>query len=438
MSVYLGNQIAEIYLGNQPVTQYNPYNYLYVGGYYTTYNSVTSVCFVSLDVNGGKLPNFNIGSGSRGSGPSGIGSNAVTQVWKSAVQSDNKVIVVGEFTSFNSVISRGIARLLPNGELDSTFNIGSGAFIEPGVDADVYALKVLSDDRIAVGGNFRTFNEVSASAFVILDKDGNIETTGSSFTAASVVDRRVNVIETTPDGKLLVGGHFTSPTNRFARLNTDGTLDGTYDHGAAFNGPVYSIKVTDSAVFVGGNFTTFKGTTTRTVAKLTTPTTLTLDTTFASNLGNGAVLAPSTTGIVRAIDVLPSGLVLIGGDFNTFNSFGSTLAFVWLSTDGTFNPNSASNRILFGGPDATNTPWIYDIKVLKDRTFLVGGRFNNVSFYDGSNPTTSITQNRFVRIRVNEAAQYAFSVVSGSWNVGTAFTPDLSGLANVSSINTNI
>ena len=61
-----------------------------------------------------------------------------------------------------------------------------------------------------------------------------------------------------PDGKILIGGSFTSvlgvARNNIARLNTDGTLDTAFNPNA--NGAVYSIAVqADGKILVGGSFT---------------------------------------------------------------------------------------------------------------------------------------------------------------------------------------
>ena len=73
----------------------------------------------------------------------------------------------------------------------------------------------------------------------------------------------VHVVVVQPDGKILIGGDFTtlSPNgggpvtrNRIARLNPDGTLDTAFNPNA--NGIVYSIAVqADGKILAGGAFT---------------------------------------------------------------------------------------------------------------------------------------------------------------------------------------
>jgi len=71
-----------------------------------------------------------------------------------------------------------------------------------------------------------------------------------------------------PDGKILLGGLFTTvygaSRNRIARLNPDGTLDNTFNPGTGAAGQigsaVYSIAVQpDTKVLIGGTFTSVNG-----------------------------------------------------------------------------------------------------------------------------------------------------------------------------------
>src|SRR5436190_5301507 len=77
----------------------------------------------------------------------------------------------------------------------------------------------------------------------------------------------VEVVLVQPDGKILIGGSFTSiapnggsavTRNRIARLNPDGSLDSTFNPNA--NAVVYSLVVqADGKILAGGDFTTVGG-----------------------------------------------------------------------------------------------------------------------------------------------------------------------------------
>src|SRR6202521_538077 len=72
----------------------------------------------------------------------------------------------------------------------------------------------------------------------------------------------VSVVVVQPDGKILIGGRFTTvlgvARNRIARLNPDGTLDTAFNPNA--NNDVYAIAVQpDGKILAGGLFTSIGG-----------------------------------------------------------------------------------------------------------------------------------------------------------------------------------
>ena len=124
----------------------------------------------------------------------------------------------------------------------------------------------------------------------------------------------VRVVVVQPDGKILIGGDFTtlSPNgggavtrNRIARLNPDGTLDTAFDPNA--NATVYSIAVqADGKILVGGTFNganSIGGQTRNHIARLDATT------------GLADSFDPNANGDVRSIALQADGKILVGGDF---------------------------------------------------------------------------------------------------------------------------
>ena len=75
------------------------------------------------------------------------------------------------------------------------------------------------------------------------------------------VNGNVYVLVAQPDGKLLIGGQFSTvsgfPRNNLARLNADGSLDQGFNPSA--NGPVRALLLQgDSRIVIGGDFTTLQ------------------------------------------------------------------------------------------------------------------------------------------------------------------------------------
>src|SRR5437660_1440290 len=123
----------------------------------------------------------------------------------------------------------------------------------------------------------------------------------------------VEVVVVQPDGKILIGGGFTtlSPNggppvtrNRIARLNPDGTLDTAFDPNA--NDFVFSIAVqADGKILVGGCFTSIGGQTRNRIARLD-PTT-----------GLADSFDPNANILVTSLAVQADGKILAGGLFTS-------------------------------------------------------------------------------------------------------------------------
>ncbi len=140
---------------------------------------------------------------------------------------------------------------------------------------------------------------------------------GSVFAGGEGVNGEVNAIAVQGDGKIVIGGRFTTvngqPRNNIARINADGTLDGTFAASieAGVNGQVYALAAQPKGgVIVGGAFTQAGGSNKMNVARYNADGSI--DDTFTS--GDGY---PGTNGPVMAVSVQSDGKVLIGGNFNT-------------------------------------------------------------------------------------------------------------------------
>ena len=134
--------------------------------------------------------------------------------------------------------------------LDTFFNPGSG------VDIWINSIILQADNKILISGNFTKYNNVSRNHIARLNPDGSLESTFNP-------DRGANfLIWTTtlqPDGKILIGGNFTqyngTPRNRLARLNSDGSLDTTFNPGTRTNSLLWAITLQpDGKILIGGGF----------------------------------------------------------------------------------------------------------------------------------------------------------------------------------------
>jgi uncharacterized delta-60 repeat protein len=97
-----------------------------------------------------------------------------------AVQPDGKVVLGGDFeyTYIGSDPDHSIIRLNPDGSLDQSFNDGSGLFgsIGAGNTAyDPYALMIQDDGKIIIAGDFISYDEVNSPYLVRVNPDGSFD-----------------------------------------------------------------------------------------------------------------------------------------------------------------------------------------------------------------------------------------------------------------------
>lgn len=99
----------------------------------------------------------------------GLGANDT--VYTLLIQQDGNILVGGAFTQFHTSTHQGLTRLQPNGELDPAFNPGAGA------NDVVYSILVSpTNSAIYVGGMFTAFNNTRRVGVARLFPDGTVDT----------------------------------------------------------------------------------------------------------------------------------------------------------------------------------------------------------------------------------------------------------------------
>ena len=84
-----------------------------------------------------------------------------------ALQSDGKIIAVGEFTSYNGTSINRIIRLNTDGSIDTSFNVGTG------LNDSAWVVNNQVSDYILAGGSFTSYNGTSANRIIQLNMDGS-------------------------------------------------------------------------------------------------------------------------------------------------------------------------------------------------------------------------------------------------------------------------
>ncbi len=168
-------------------------------------------------------PTFNFKKGANGS------------IFATVVQPDGKILIGGLFTEYNGISRNQIARLNPDGSLDTTFDP------KKGVVGSVNMIALQADGKILIGGDFTEYNYTPINSIARLNPDGSLDT---SFNPTRNI-HSIRAIALQPDGKILIGGRFTyynnTPIYRVVRLNPDGSLDTTFHSGNGANNEIYTI-----------------------------------------------------------------------------------------------------------------------------------------------------------------------------------------------------
>ena len=348
-----------------------------IGGKFNKFNGTTVSKMACLLEDGSIDASFNVGN----SGPDDI-------VKALVLQADGKILVAGNFSKYNNMPSKKIVRILPNGEIDDSFNCGEG------FGTQVYTLAIQPDQKIIAAGAFTKYNKSALNRIVRLLPDGTIDT---DFNIGSGADGIVEIVAIQPDGKIFVGGHFKTfngqPFGGLVRLNSDGSIDSSFNIREGFDKYVYAIAFQpDQKIIVGGNFMTFNGVSQKRIVRLNSDGSL--DQTFDSGTG-------FSKNDVRSILVQPDGRILVGGAFSGTYKNVAVSRLLRLMPSGVFD-NS------FTAP-FNNT--LYDIKFTDDYKLIVGGNFNSVG---------GISKHRIARLKlcVNTTVWNGISWSNGSPSAG--------------------
>jgi uncharacterized delta-60 repeat protein len=277
-----------------------------------------------------------------------VGTGASSDVYSACVQSDGKIIIVGDFSTWNGTSVNRIVRLNSDGTRDTAFTTNTGT----AAAGTINGVALQSDGKIIVVGAFTTWNgSPTINRIARLNTDGTRDTTFTTNvgTAANFTILQVAVQS---DDKIIPVGIFTTwngtSINRIARLNSDGTIDTAFTTsvGTGFNGTTRKVAIqSDGKIIVVGQPTAFNGTTIPAVARLNSNGTL--DTAFNTNLGAGV-----GGSIVYGVNIQPSGKIIFGGSFSTYQGV-AQYYFARVNSDGTsdttFNTNIGTKFINGGG-----------------------------------------------------------------------------------------
>jgi uncharacterized delta-60 repeat protein len=259
-----------------------------------------------------------------------------------AIQSNGQIVVGGAISSLqpngtgNNIVRDGVARINADGTLDLNF--------DPEPNGAVDAIAVQANGQIVLGTTVVTRNAIAR-----VNLDGSVDAGYDPET-----NGQVEALALEPNGEILVGGSFstlqpdgaTLPTtrNNLALLNTDGTIDASFDpnpngavnavnlqaDGSILFGGTFTLLQPNASILIGGSFTHVSNVTVANLALLN------------SDGSPNTALTANPNGAVSALAVQANNQVIIGGSFSTVGGVArSNLARLNTNDtlDTTFNPN---------------------------------------------------------------------------------------------------
>jgi len=281
------------------------------------------------------------------------------------IDGHGRVLMSGRFDSVNGQVRRGLARLLPGGELDLAFDTAEG--VDGPGEPIATVLRVTASGQIIVGGRFSSIGNVARSSIARLNEDGLVDEKfdpGAGFTDDAGMPGVVNDLAFLDDGSLVVVGGFSCFRGERCLCVMEITQDGLPDPrfsvaGLQFLkvGYVNSIARSQDGGFVaGGSFELVDGSERRALARFTASGKL--DPEFS------AAFAPHS--IVHAILGLDKGQLLVGGEFEVVAGV-SRINIARLDADGTLDAE-------FDAGSGPNGP-VYALALQPAGSALVGGAF---------------------------------------------------------------
>lgn len=305
----------------------------------------------------------------------GTGFNFTERTMK--VQADGKILVGGDFTSYQGVYAGRIIRLNADGSKDNSFSFGTGFNSRP------LGISVQADGKILVGGGFTTYNGISANGIIRLNSDGTKDASFVYGTGFIIIGSSAGLIsiKLQSDGKILCVGTLNNATyngstslNNIIRLNSDGSVDASFVYGTGFVKNIVSPYIcrincveiqSNGKILVGGDFTEYNGTAAKNIIRLNSDGSV--DTSFV--YGTGAFNAVS--GGVFSIAIQSDGKIILGGIFTNYNGT-DVNHIVRLNSNGSVDAPFVSSAGGFG--TASNTA-VFTVGIGIGGNILAAGSF---------------------------------------------------------------
>ncbi|MDA1277691.1 MAG: hypothetical protein O2960_27140 [Verrucomicrobia bacterium] len=303
------------------------------------------------------------------------GSDAVNVL---AIQPDGKVLAAGVFARTDSAAPDQIIRLNSDGSRDPSFTMTRGAS-----GGGIFAMEIQPDGKILIGGEFTTVGTSERAGIARLNPDGSLDV---SFNPGSGVEGSfspgVYSIAIQGDGKIFIGGNYESvdgvSRSAIARLQSNGILDATFDPGFGLASADTSFRVpwvSDMKLQADGKIVIVGQFTEVDGWNRVNIARLNSAGTVdpAFDPGTGAT---GQSASVEAVAIQSDGKIVIGGDFTQVNRV-ARIALARLNADGSVDLSfDTGSGVMDVGDNGSDVPgYVLQVAVQPDGKILFGGFF---------------------------------------------------------------
>lgn len=291
------------------------------------------------------------------------------------------------------------------GKIDPSFNPGG-----VGANGPILTTPIQPDGKILLGGSFTSFNGSVKNSIVRVDQNGTLDPTfNGNF------DNVVNKVIIQPDGNLIVVGNFNKcqGTNRkgIARISSTGVMESalTFNPGNGPNDIVNdAVLQSDGKILIAGGFNKFGNTTVNRITRLN-----------SNGILDGSFNPPlAANKTIYSLGLQADGKIIVGGAFTQFN--GSAYSgLVRITATGTMAATidpTFTVGIGFVGT-STNTA-VRATKIQGDGKIIVGGLFES---YDG------FLMNNLIRLNSDGTRDLTFLPGTGANNTVNSITLQADG-----------
>jgi uncharacterized delta-60 repeat protein len=323
-----------------------------IGGRFLRVDGMARSNLARLNPNGSVDPAFNVALTS---------SFGLTDVKAILVLPNNQLLIGGDFATVNGANRAGLARLNADGALDTTFDP-----VFTGLADTVNTIVRQPDGKLIISGTF-------AGQLVRLNANGTLDT---SFNAGRAVFSGVRRILLQPDGKVLCHVSFYNFAQRIytnvIRLNANGDWDASFQPTVTSPPEVTAFALQqDGKIVVAGLFDTVNGGPRKGAARLHSNGIL--DESF--NLTNSQGSFHTNGGSLSFVGAQSDGQILLGGSFTVFPNAAIPSIARFLS-NGSLDP--AFEPAEFYSPEDHT---VFASTTLPSGKILIAGEFTDVNGY---------------------------------------------------------